>query len=114
MTSCQRSAVARGYTSSVLGRRRLFNFSSPALRALRGSSDLAALPDMRGLGRLSNREDSEALRQAGNAPIQVRWAASSFCKLSAALAGGLLLQHVMLSPAQQGTVRVALAACLTA
>jgi DNA polymerase-1 len=72
---CQRSAVARGYTSSVLGRRRLFNFSSPALQALRGSKDLAALPDMRALARMSNRDDAEVLRQAGNAPIQVRHSA---------------------------------------
>jgi hypothetical protein len=82
MTSCQRNAVARGYTSSVLGRRRLFNFSSAALRALRGSSDLAALPDMRGLARLSNRDDAEALRQAGNAPIQVSWLAASLTVLT--------------------------------
>ncbi|KAF6260996.1 hypothetical protein COO60DRAFT_1459402 [Scenedesmus sp. NREL 46B-D3] len=70
MTKCQRSAVASGYTSSVLGRRRLFAFSSPALQALRGSRDPAALPDMRGLARMASREDAEALRQAGNAPIQ--------------------------------------------
>jgi DNA polymerase-1 len=77
MTACQRSAVARGYTSSILGRRRLFSFSSPALQALRGSRDLAALPDMRDMMRLSsNREDAEVLRQAGNAPIQVRLACS--------------------------------------
>ncbi|WIA08725.1 hypothetical protein OEZ85_008149 [Tetradesmus obliquus] len=70
MTTCQRSAVARGHTSSVLGRRRLYSFSSPALQALRGSRELAALPDMKGLGRLASREDAEVLRQAGNAPIQ--------------------------------------------
>jgi hypothetical protein len=90
MTSCQRSAVARGYTSSVLGRRRLFNFSSPALQALRGSSDLAALPDMRGLVRLSNREDSEALRQAGNAPIQVGRPAAGLPECLVVVAGCLL------------------------
>lgn len=78
MTTCQRSAVARGHTSSVLGRRRLYSFSSPALQALRGSRELAALPDMKGLGRLASREDAEVLRQAGNAPIQVGRCACRF------------------------------------
>lgn len=77
MTHNQRSGVARGYTQSYLGRRRLFRFQAEALRRLLGTTDLSSLPDMKGLRKLARSEaDSAVLRQAGNAPIQV-------CQISA-------------------------------
>lgn len=73
MTQNQRSGVARGYTQSYLGRRRLFRFQSERLRRLLGTSDLTTLPDMKGLRQLARSEaDSAVLRQAGNAPVQVK------------------------------------------
>lgn len=73
MTQNQRSGVAHGYTQSYLGRRRLFTFEAKGLRDLFGTVDLDSLPDMKGLKSLAkSRTDAAVLRQAGNAPIQVR------------------------------------------
>lgn len=69
-TLCMRSAVALGHTLSAAGRRRVYSFTTPALRALRGSRYLQALPDMQELQRSANWSDVHVLLQASNAPIQ--------------------------------------------
>lgn len=73
LTYCQQMAVAKGYVESIKGRRRRFTFKGGKLRALRGLTDVGSLPDAAGLRKLaSSQEDAEMLRQATNAPLQVR------------------------------------------
>eukprot|EP00775_Hariotina_reticulata_P003591 gene3591-3856_t len=69
MTHSTRGAVAKGYTQSELGRRRLFRFQGGRLRQFFGQ-DLQQVPDLSGLKKLANRDDAHVLRQAGNAPVQ--------------------------------------------
>lgn len=63
---------------------------SEGLRQLRGAVDLEAMPDMKGLQKLADREDVHTLLQASNAPIQ----SSSADVLKAAL----IQLHSMLGP----------------
>ena len=62
----KKEAIAKGFVTTILGRRRYFNFLSDSLRQLRGSNpediDLSKL-------KLSN-YDAQLLRAAANAPIQ--------------------------------------------
>lgn len=63
----QKEAIACGYVETILGRRRYFNFSSEALRKLRGldppSIDLSTI-------KTRDQYDAQLLRAAANAPIQ--------------------------------------------
>lgn len=63
----QREAIANGYVETIKGRRRYFNFTSEALRKLRGTP-----ADEIQLDKLKIRDQFEAgmLRAAANAPIQ--------------------------------------------
>jgi DNA polymerase-1 len=63
----QQEAIALGYVTTIMGRRRYFNFNSESLRQLKGSD-----PDSINLDRLKLRDqyDAQMLRQAANAPIQ--------------------------------------------
>lgn len=62
----KREAIARGYVTTILGRRRYFNFVSEELQKLRGSDPNNI--DLDGLK--MNFGDSQLLRAAANAPIQ--------------------------------------------
>ncbi|MBE9240958.1 DNA polymerase I [Synechocystis salina] len=59
-------AIAKGYVTTIVGRRRYFNFVTDALRRLRGKTvtelDLAGIK--------MNYNDAQLLRSAANAPIQ--------------------------------------------
>lgn len=63
----QQEALARGYVTTIKGRRRYFNFGSDSLKKLRGSDpssiDLSKL-------KLRDQYDAQLLRAAANAPIQ--------------------------------------------
>ena len=62
----KREAIAQGYVTTILGRRRYFNFASRDLLKWRGSD-----PDKLNLDRLKiNYGDAQLLRAAANAPIQ--------------------------------------------
>jgi DNA polymerase I len=63
----QREAIANGYVETIAGRRRYFNFNTPALKDLRGAN-----PDEIDLDRIKLRDqyDAQMLRAAANAPIQ--------------------------------------------
>lgn len=66
----KKQAIAQGYVTTILHRRRNFNFASPELLKLKGSEvqaiDLEALQKNRQI----NYNDIQALRAAANAPIQ--------------------------------------------
>lgn len=63
----QREAIAHGYVTTILGRRRYFNFEGGSLRKLRGSKpEQIELDKLRNLGQV----DAGLLRAAANAPIQ--------------------------------------------
>lgn len=63
----QQEAIARGYVTTIKGRRRYFNFGSDNLKSLRGKE-----PDKIELDKLKLRDqfDAQLLRAAANAPIQ--------------------------------------------
>jgi DNA polymerase-1 len=63
----QREALARGYVTTIKGRRRYFNFGSDNLKRLRGTA-----PDKIELDKIKLRDqyDAQLLRAAANAPIQ--------------------------------------------
>jgi DNA polymerase-1 len=63
----QREAIARGYVTTIKGRRRYFNFASSSLKSLRGKH-----PDEIDLSKIKFRDqyDAQLLRAAANAPIQ--------------------------------------------
>ena len=63
----QQEAIAKGYVTTIKGRRRYFNFTSENLRALRDRN-----PDEIELEKLKlrNQYDAQLLRAAANAPIQ--------------------------------------------
>ncbi len=63
----QKEAIANGYVSTLLGRRRYFEFSGSTLRKLRGTPPEAI--DLRHL-KIYGQGDAQALRAAANAPIQ--------------------------------------------
>ncbi len=62
----KKEAIAKGYVTTILGRRRYFNFSSDSLYHFRGH-DTQTID----LNKLNiNYNDSQLLRAAANAPIQ--------------------------------------------
>jgi DNA polymerase I len=63
----QQESISRGYVSTIMGRRRYFNFTSENLKALRDRN-----PDEIDLDKLKlrNQYDAQMLRAAANAPIQ--------------------------------------------
>ena len=62
----KKEAIANGFVTTILGRRRYFDFTSESLRKLRGCS-----PDMIDLDRLKPTHiEAQLLRAAANAPIQ--------------------------------------------
>jgi DNA polymerase-1 len=63
----QQEAISRGYVTTIMGRRRYFNFTSENLKALRDRN-----PDEIDLDKLKlrNQYDAQMLRAAANAPIQ--------------------------------------------
>ncbi len=65
----KKEAIAHGYVSTILGRRRYFIFESNTLRKLQEKQVNPADIDLKKFGRLSVR-DSQNLRAAANAPIQ--------------------------------------------
>jgi DNA polymerase I len=63
----KRQAVSQGFVETVCGRRRYFQFEGSSLRKLQGVGvESIDLDSLKGLGM----NDSSALRQAANAPIQ--------------------------------------------
>jgi DNA polymerase-1 len=65
----KKEAIAHGYVSTILGRRRYFTFESHTLRSLQDNQVSPADIDLKKFRRLSLR-DSQNLRAAANAPIQ--------------------------------------------
>jgi DNA polymerase-1 len=63
----QKEAIAHGYVSTIMGRRRYFNFTSGKLKALLGAD-----PESIDLDRIKSpgQYDAQLLRAAANAPIQ--------------------------------------------
>jgi len=63
----QREAIAHGYVTTIMGRRRYFNFISDSLKNLHGNA-----PDSIDLSKVRSRNQFDAgmLRAAANAPIQ--------------------------------------------
>ena len=63
----KKTAISQGYVTTLLGRRRYFNFESPSLKELKGSPlkdiDLDLLKSI-------GQNDAQLLRAAANAPIQ--------------------------------------------
>ena len=73
MAATKLKAVRDGYTETVLGRRRYFDFVHPYLKALRGTNLELSVDNWNALqtkGVLNEYKDQEAFRQCGNAPIQ--------------------------------------------
>ncbi len=63
----KKQAIAQGYVTTILGRRRYFNFSSENLQRLKGSKpEDIELDQLKKLGQY----DSQLLRAAANSPIQ--------------------------------------------
>lgn len=69
--SIYRKAIGNGYTETIMGRRRYYNFDMPLLQSYRGK-DYTLLPNLKTLlGKYKLWDsDAETLRGAGNAPIQ--------------------------------------------
>lgn len=69
--SIYRQAIGNGYTQTIMGRRRYYNFDMPLLKSYRGT-DYKLLPNLKSLlgGYKLWDTDAETLRSAGNAPIQ--------------------------------------------
>ncbi len=63
----QQEALARGYVTTIKGRRRYFNFGSDTLKKLRGMEPRAI--DLSKI-KLRDQYDAQLLRAAANAPIQ--------------------------------------------
>lgn len=63
-----RRAIALGYSETILGRRRYYEFTAPILQELRGKNPLRV--PIRALKKHLNSLDAKTLREAGNAPIQ--------------------------------------------
>jgi len=64
----KREAIAQGYVSTILGRRRYFHFESSRLRKLQGENPKAI--DLETASKSLGKNDSQLLRAAANAPIQ--------------------------------------------
>jgi len=66
LEGCKKQAIAQGYVTTILGRRRYFNFANEFLQNLRGCS-----PEDIDLNSLKlNNSEAQMLRAAANAPIQ--------------------------------------------
>jgi len=66
LETTKKQAIASGYVTTILGRRRYFDLSSDTLRQLQGTH-----PDKINLEQLKfNYQDAQILRAAANAPIQ--------------------------------------------
>ncbi len=66
LENVKKEAIAQGYVTTILGRRRYFDFTSDSLRKLRGSE-----PQSIDLDNLNySYSDSQILRAAANSPIQ--------------------------------------------
>ena len=66
LESMKLEAIAKGYVTTIVGRRRYFNFVTESLRKLRGKEiTLLDLEDIK-----MNYADAQLLRSAANAPIQ--------------------------------------------
>ena len=63
----KKEAIAHGYVTTILGRRRYFNFASESIRKFKGNN-----PEMIDLDQLKRMgpSDAQLLRAAANAPIQ--------------------------------------------
>lgn len=73
MAMTKLKAIRDGYTETVLGRRRYFDFVNPYLKAMRGTSMELTLNNwnvLKAKGVLNDHKDQESFRQCGNAPIQ--------------------------------------------
>lgn len=66
-----RKAIGNGYTETIMGRRRYYDFKQPLIKAYRGK-DYTIVPNLKSIiGDYKLwEEDAEVLRSAGNAPIQ--------------------------------------------
>ena len=94
LESVKQQAIASGYVTTILGRRRYFNFSSEGLQKLRGTN-----PESINLSNLNiNYADNQLLRAAANAPIQgssadiIKMAMINLQKILNNYQGRLLLQ----------------------
>jgi DNA polymerase-1 len=94
LESVKQQAIASGYVTTILGRRRYFNFSSEGLQKLRGTN-----PESINLSNLNiNYADNQLLRSAANAPIQgssadiIKMAMINLQKILNNYQGRLLLQ----------------------
>lgn len=66
LETMKKKAIADGFVSTILGRRRYFNFSNSTLQQLRGIN-----PELINLQELKlNNDDAQLLRGAANSPIQ--------------------------------------------
>lgn len=66
LESVKKLAVTQGFVTTILGRKRYFNFASPHLQKLRGKN-----PDELNLAEIDyNFQDAQLLRAAANSPIQ--------------------------------------------
>ncbi|MGY6528924.1 MAG: DNA polymerase I [Cyanobacterium sp.] len=66
LETMKKEALGNGYVTTILGRRRYFNFGNSAFNSLRGKA-----PESINLDELKfNNYDAQALRAAANAPIQ--------------------------------------------